>query len=376
MSNNFLVSHVAANQNQKEVTINQAIDEIVAAISNLISIAVTGTVTLTTTEGGQAYGNLVYQFTGTLGSAQNVIVPATPKLYIVQNLTGGGFKLTIKTPSGTGVDFTNDGNYHLVLCDGTNVVSLGGAGSAIGGVSAKTADYTIVSGDNGTLVVLTSGSHTFTPPAPATTVFVFIENTSSGTLTLSHNSKNINGAAADVSLAQGAGGILFSDGTNYFFLQGAGGGGALSSLSDVTISSPADGQVVMYDGGSSKWKNKSVRHAIVFEIDGAGSTPGTGTYGQVSVPFACTIVGWNLTADASSSAVVDVLRSTGGGFPSTSSIAGTDKPTLSSAQRAHDTTLTGWGSTALAQFDELQVALSSVSGSGTRFVLTIYVDTP
>src|ERR1700735_3077290 len=100
MSNNFSISHVAANQNQKEVTINQAIDEIVGALSNILSVATAGAdVTLTTTEGGQAYGNLAFQFTGALGAAHNVIVPATPKLYIVQNLCTGGFKLTIKTPS-------------------------------------------------------------------------------------------------------------------------------------------------------------------------------------------------------------------------------------------------------------------------------------
>lgn len=165
------------------------------------------------------------------------------------------------------------------------------------------------------------------------------------------------------------------NGTAWVALAGGGGGSSLASLSDVTISSPADGQVLVYDSASSTWENKGQVRAICFVIDGGGSVPSTGVYGQVSVPFACTVIGWNLTADASGSAVIDVLRSTGAGFPSTSSIAGTDKPTLSSAQRAHDTTLSGWGSTALAQFDELQVDLSSVA-TCQRLNLTVYVSVP
>lgn len=55
-----------------------------------------------------------------LTANRNVIIPATPKTYIVSNLTTGGFALTIKTSGGTGVAVANSYTA-VVFCDGTNV---------------------------------------------------------------------------------------------------------------------------------------------------------------------------------------------------------------------------------------------------------------
>jgi hypothetical protein len=116
--------------------------------------------------------------------------------------------------------------------------------------------------------------------------------------------------------------------------------------------------------------------ALQFLIDGGGSAPSTGAKGQISVPFACTVKKWILTADQSGSAVIDVLRSTYAGFPTTASIAGTDKPTLASAQKNQNVgPLSLWGSTALAAGDELQVNLNSVT-TCTRLNLTLIVSVP
>jgi hypothetical protein len=115
--------------------------------------------------------------------------------------------------------------------------------------------------------------------------------------------------------------------------------------------------------------------AIQYVIDGGGSTPGTGAKGQVSLPVACTVTGWVITADQSGSAVVDVLRSTYSGFPTTVSIAGSDKPTLSSAQKNEDLILSGWGSTALNAGDILQFNLNSAT-TVTRINVTINVTIP
>jgi hypothetical protein len=110
-------------------------------------------------------------------------------------------------------------------------------------------------------------------------------------------------------------------------------------------------------------------------IDGRGSVPAAGSEGQISIPYNCTIIGWTLTADQSGSCVLDVLRSSYAAFPTTASIAGTDKPTLSSAQKNTDSTLTGWGSTALNAGDELQFNLNSAS-TVTRLNLTISIQVP
>lgn len=111
--------------------------------------------------------------------------------------------------------------------------------------------------------------------------------------------------------------------------------------------------------------------AFCFEIDGGGSVPSTGAKGQVNVPTPCTIYGWVLTADQSGSAVVDVLKSTYSGFPTTASIASSDKPTLSSVQKNENLAVSVW-TTALAQGDQLQINLNSVS-TVTRLNLTVLV---
>jgi hypothetical protein len=112
--------------------------------------------------------------------------------------------------------------------------------------------------------------------------------------------------------------------------------------------------------------------SLTYVIDGAGSVVTTGVKGQLSVPANCTITGWTITADQSGSAVVDVLHSTYSGFPTTSSIAGTDKPTLSSAQKNTDSTLSGWGSTSLSVGDIVQFDVDSCS-TCTRLIVTLNV---
>lgn len=111
-----------------------------------------------------------------------------------------------------------------------------------------------------------------------------------------------------------------------------------------------------------------------FQVDGGGSAITTGAKGQWAVPTACTITGWVLTADQSGSCAVDVLRSTYSGFPTTSSIASTDKPTLSAVQKNENLAVSAW-TTALAQGDELQINVNSAS-TVTRINLTVLVSIP
>lgn len=118
-----------------------------------------------------------------------------------------------------------------------------------------------------------------------------------------------------------------------------------------------------------------VTSAIQFLIDGGGAVPATGVWGQISLPYACTIKSWTLTSDVTGSAVIDLLRSTYAGFPTMASIAGTDKPTLVTAQKNTDSTLTGWGSTALNAGDELQINLNSVT-TCQRLNLTVKITVP
>ena len=70
----------------------------------------------------------------------------------------------------------------------------------------------------------------------------------------------------------------------------------------------------------------------------------TGVKGYVPVDFGGTITGWSLIADASGSIVIDVWKDTWANAPpdNADSIAGSEKPTLSSAQKAQDLSLSTW----------------------------------
>lgn len=115
--------------------------------------------------------------------------------------------------------------------------------------------------------------------------------------------------------------------------------------------------------------------AIPYTIDGGGSTPGVGSKGQMSIPFACTITGWVITADQSGSCVVDVLKSSYAGFPSTVSIAGSDKPTLTSAQNNEDLSLNGWGNNAINAGDIVQFFVDSAT-TVQRINITLNITIP
>jgi len=70
----------------------------------------------------------------------------------------------------------------------------------------------------------------------------------------------------------------------------------------------------------------------------------TGVKGFVEVPFDCTIKANRVVADASGSIVIDIWKDTYANFPPTvaDTITASAKPTLSSAQKSEDATLTGW----------------------------------
>lgn len=92
-----------------------------------------------------------------------------------------------------------------------------------GGVSTKTANYTAVAGDNGTLLSFNSGS-AVTLMLPATPPFaawrIAVQSIGAGALTINRNGLTIDGAAANLSLTQNSGLQIFTDGTNYFTERG------------------------------------------------------------------------------------------------------------------------------------------------------------
>ena len=97
--------------------------------------------------------------------------------------------------------------------------------------------------------------------------------------------------------------------------------------------------------------------------------PGEGP--DIEFPWAYVIEGWTLYADQVGSAVLDLRATDYATFPTATSICGSAKPTLASAQKATSSTLTGW-TTALPRGTVLRPVLESASAV-TRLSLTLYV---
>ena len=89
---------------------------------------------------------------------------------------------------------------------------------------------------------------------------------------------------------------------------------------------------------------------IGITVDGGGSAITTGVKGYAEVPFACTIDRATLLADQSGSIVIDVWKDTYANYPPTDAdtITASAPPTITTATKSQDATLTGWTTTVTA----------------------------
>lgn len=97
-------------------------------------------------------------------------------------------------------------------------------------------------------------------------------------------------------------------------------------------------------------------------IDGGGSAITTGTKGFIRIPYNCTITGWSLLSENSGSIVIDVWKDTYANYPPTvsDSIAGSEKPTLTSAIKNENLAVTTW-STNIVAGDIIGFSVTSVT---------------
>lgn len=134
---------------------------------------------------------------------------------------------------------------------------------------------------------------------------------------------------------------------------------------------------LIYQSDGTNWATSfspaTAAGAIEFTIDGGGSAILTGVKGDIEIPFACTITAVRLFSDVSGSIVIDLWKDTYANFPPTAAdtITASAKPTLSSATKSENTTLTGW-TTALAAGDVLRVNVDSAT-TVTRVTVSISI---
>lgn len=129
-------------------------------------------------------------------------------------------------------------------------------------------------------------------------------------------------------------------------------------------------QVLLWDWTfwALPWLTKDT---IWVTVDWAGTVVSTGSKGYKVITEDCTITGWTILWKESWSVVIDIKKCTYAWFPTTSSIAWTEKPTLSSAQKNQDNTLTTW-TTSLTAWDILEFIVDSAT-TITRFNLFINI---
>jgi len=101
---------------------------------------------------------------------------------------------------------------------------------------------------------------------------------------------------------------------------------------------------------------------ITFVMDGGGSVISTGQKGYLISPYTGIITGWTIIADSVGSIVIDVWKDTYANYPPTiaDTISGSEKPTLSSANKNTDSNLTTW-TTSFSAGDIFTINVDSVS---------------
>ena len=131
--------------------------------------------------------------------------------------------------------------------------------------------------------------------------------------------------------------------------------------------------IIRFDETTGEWTTSTatVLHTIPFIIDGGGNPITTGLKGTLHIPFAATILEWTITGDVSGDIVVDINKASFSGYPTTSSITGSEQPTLSSQQKNQNDTLTGW-TTDITADDILEYEVDSAS-TVQRVTINLFV---
>lgn len=160
-------------------------------------------------------------------------------------------------------------------------------------------------------------------------------------------------------------------------------GGTTPSWSAVSLTTDVSGVLPIANGGTnassasaavtSLGLDNTKIAAIGITIDGGGSTITTGIKGDIFVPYGCTINSVTMLADQSGSIVVDIWKDTYANYPPTiaDTITASALPTITSATKSQDTTLTGW-TTSVTAGDTIRFNVNSAT-TITRLNLTLKV---
>ena len=274
--------------NVTNLNLGTALEEAIVGSADVTFASATVTLALTDTNASQTARNLRLNLIGTSGGAQNLIVPAIEKVYLVNN--GCADAITVKNSSGTGIAVPA-GKVMWVYNDGTNVTN------AVTHLTSLTLAAALPVLSGGTGVTTSTGSGNVVLSTSPTLVTPLLGTPTSGTLT------NCTG----VSLTAGVTGTL----------PVANGGTGLTAT-------PSNGQLDIGNGSGFTRATLTAGSGVSI-TNGAGtitvSAPGTG--GTVtSVAGTGTVNGITLSGTVTSSGSL-TLGGTLSGVALTSQVSGT-----------------------------------------------------
>jgi hypothetical protein len=385
---------------------------------------------LTIPNGASSNGrNFVIEFTGTLTANRTVEVPAVDKPYILFNNTSGGFSVIVKVSGQTGVTIAN-GKKALVYTNSIDVIEVINApvseagtqtltnktlvapvlgtpasgtltnctglpvATGVGGLGAGVATFlatpsstnlaAAVTGETGSGALVFATSPTLVTPAlgvPASgtltnctglPVGTGIDGLAAGVAAFLATPSSANLATA-VTGETGSGALVFATSPTLVTpALGVPASGTLTNCTGLPMATGVTGTLPVANGGTGITNDVKVS-AVNFIIDGGGGVITTGIKGDLLIPFACTINSWTILGDQTGSIVVDVWKDTYANYPPTvaDTITGTEKPTLSSANKNQDLALSTW-TTTVAAGDILRFNVDSVA-TVTRVTVVINV---
>ena len=259
----------------------------------------------------------------------------------------------------------------------------GGTGNAYGWGAAVVAQYVNRSGASmplGSVVyVSVSGGITLAASAPSTNVAgVIVGYYANGDINNLVVGAVANGGAAAVMLAGVCRVLTSADVTvgNYAKVGGTPG----SAVDSATAATGAFGRFTQNGVVATRplvWcrlfgaATEGVVTVLTGGVDIIFNSPIVNMQADLEMPFAGTLTGWTLLADASGSCVVDIWKDVYGSYPPTvaDTITAAAKPTIAAATKGQSSTLTGW-TTAFATGDIIRLNVDSVSGIA-RVVLSL-----
>ena len=209
------------------LNLGTAIEEAITGSADVTFASGTVTLTLVDANSSQTARNLRLNLTGTSGGAQNLIVPAIEKVYIVNN--GCADTITVKNTTGTGIAVPA-GKTMYVYNNGTNVVDAVTHLSSLTLTTPLANSSTTASASNGaSTIVARDASGNFA----ANTVTANLTGNVTGNLT-GNVTGNVTGSliTANFSIEQSGTDLLIKNGVTTIITISS--SGAISAAGDIT----------------------------------------------------------------------------------------------------------------------------------------------